>query len=50
MLQIVMALVSGGAVYGGIRADLKAMHERIKAAQDAASEAHRRLDAHIDKA
>jgi hypothetical protein len=47
--QIVMALISAGAVYGGIRADLKGMHERIKAAQDAATEAHRRLDIHIDK-
>lgn len=49
MLQIVIALVSAGAVYGGIRADLRAMHERIKAAHDAAIEAHRRLDIHIDK-
>lgn len=47
--QIMMALISGGAVYGGIRADLRAMHERIKAAHDAAVEVHRRLDNHIDK-
>lgn len=47
--QIVVALVTGGAVYGGIRADLRGMHERIKAAHDAAIEAHRRLDIHIDK-
>ena len=49
MLQIVIALLSAGAVYGGIRADLRAMHERTKAAHDAAIEAHRRLDIHIDK-
>lgn len=47
--QIGSLLVTGGAIYGGIRADLKSMHERIKAAHDAAIEAHRRLDIHIDK-
>lgn len=47
--QIMLAVLSAGAVYGGIRADLRGMHERIKAAHDAALEAHRRLDIHIDK-
>lgn len=47
--QVLYALVAGGAVYGGIRADIKAMHERISAAQRAADEAHRRLDTIIDR-
>lgn len=47
--QIGIALLSGGAVYGGIRADLRAMHERIKQAQDTAERANARLDNHIDK-
>lgn len=47
--QGLYALVAAGAVYGGIRADIKAMHERISAAQRAANEAHRRLDTIIDR-
>lgn len=47
--QIGVTLVTGGAIYGGIRADLKAMHERITTAQGTANEAHKRLDKHIDK-
>lgn len=47
--QIGVTLVTGGAIYGGIRADLKAMHERITSAQSSADKAHERLDNHIDK-
>lgn len=47
--QIGVTLVTGGAIYGGIRADLKAMHERITAAMNAATSAHSRLDNHLDK-
>lgn len=47
--QMVLAVGSAGAVYGGIRADLRAMHERITAAQKTAEKAHERLDNHIDK-
>jgi len=42
--QIAAFLVAAGAVYGGIRNDLKVMHER-QAAQDRAIERlHDRLD------
>lgn len=47
--QIGAALLLAGAVYGGIRADIKAMHERITAAAEAAREAHRRIDQHLMK-
>lgn len=47
--QGLYALIAAGAVYGGIRADIKAMHERISAAQRAADEAHRRLDSFIER-
>lgn len=43
------ALVGAGAVYGGIRADIRSMHERIREAKDAAAAAHRRIDEHIDR-
>jgi hypothetical protein len=40
--QVGTALVLAGAVYGAIRADLKAMHERINKLED-------RFNAHIEK-
>lgn len=49
VLQIAGYLVAGGMAYGAIRADLKALHERVKLAHDAASEAHRRLDGIFDR-
>lgn len=49
MLQVVYALVGAGAVYGGIRADLRAMHERITGAERGVIRAHERLDIHLDK-
>lgn len=49
LLQIVYALVGAGAVYGGIRADLRSMHERIKEAQETAKQAHARLDIHLER-
>lgn len=49
-LMNVVALIAGaGAVYGGIRADIKAMHERITGAQAEAERANRRIDQHLDK-
>ena len=47
--QIGLALISAGAVYGGIRSDLKAMHERISSATKDADEAHRRIDSILMK-
>lgn len=46
--QIVLALVTGGAIYGGIRADIRSIHSKIDGAQDDADEAHRRLDRHLE--
>lgn len=44
ILQLIYALLGAGVIYGGIRADLRAMHERIEAAQSAATRAHERID------
>ncbi|MES2367191.1 MAG: hypothetical protein V4563_15040 [Pseudomonadota bacterium] len=49
ILQVILALVTGGAIYGGIRADLKGIHQRVTAQEAALSEAHKRLDRHIDR-
>lgn len=42
--QAIYGLFIAGAVYGGIRADLKAIHERIKEQGEAVTRAHRRID------
>lgn len=44
MLQIVAALIAAGAVYGGIRSDLKAIHEQMMRIEQMAVKAHDRLD------
>lgn len=49
LIQIVYGLFLAGAVYGGIRADIKNMHERIKDAKDTADGAHRRIDLIFDR-
>lgn len=49
MLKAVMtALISGGGLYAGIRADLRGMAARITAAQKAAEHAHDRIDRHLE--
>lgn len=45
--KVAMLLLSAGAVYGGIRADLKGAHRKAEEAMTAANRAHDRLDDHI---
>lgn len=45
--QLLAGLFLAGAVYGGIRADLRAMHQQIIAAEKSADKAHDRLDNHL---
>ena len=42
--QIGSALILAGAVYGGIRSDLKALHEHIRRVEKDTDKAHERLD------
>lgn len=42
--QIILGLVMAGAIYGGIRSDLRSIHEHILRLERAAERAHRRLD------
>lgn len=44
VLHIGGMLFAGGMYYGAIRADLKALHEKIETANRAASRAHQRID------
>lgn len=38
-----------GAVYAGIRADIKALHEKAETAVRSATRAHARIDSHLEK-
>ena len=42
--QLVTGLILAGAVYGGIRSDLRAMHENLRRVEKMAERAHNRLD------
>jgi outer membrane murein-binding lipoprotein Lpp len=46
--QVVATVAAAGAIYGGIRADLKAMHERVAMAAESAARAHERMDRHVE--
>lgn len=44
ILQTVAMLIAAGAIYGGIRSDIKSIHEHIRRIEEAAKLAHRRID------
>jgi len=46
--QVGGLLLTGGAIYGGIRADLKTIHAQLQEVKDDAAEANRRLDRHLE--
>jgi hypothetical protein len=47
--NVVVMLLSAGAVYGAIRSDIKNIHEKINDVQDSSNEAHKRIDALLMK-
>jgi hypothetical protein len=42
-------LIAGAAIWGGIRADIRAMHTRIEDAKKTATEAHNRIDRILER-
>ncbi len=44
LLQAFGYFAIAGAIYGGIKADLRAMHERLETLHESANEAHKRID------
>ena len=44
LAQVGLSLVAAGAIYGGIRGDLRSMHERINAHTAAIDKLHDRID------
>ena len=49
LLEALYGLFLAGAVYGGIRADLRHLHERIAQLQQTADAAHKRIDSLLMK-
>ena len=49
MLQILGMLAGAGGVYGAIRADLAELRVKADRAAESASEAHARIDRHLEK-
>lgn len=49
VMQVTGLVFASGGIYGAIRADLKALHEKVSAATSSAHRAHVRLDEHIDR-
>lgn len=46
---IVGQIVVAAAIWGGIRADIRSIHSRVERVEKTASDAHERLDRHIDR-
>lgn len=44
MITLAGQLVMAGAIYGGIRADVKNLHEGVKEAKEIGSKANARID------
>lgn len=44
ILQTVAMLIAAGAIYGGIRSDIKSIHVHLRRIEDAAKAAHKRID------
>ena len=42
--QVIAGLLMAGAVYGGIRMDIRNIHREIKETRETAKEAHLRID------
>lgn len=44
VVWIIGQVVVAAAIWGGIRADIRGLHERIKEAKDSTDKAHQRID------
>ena len=49
VVQVVGYILLAGAIYGGIKADLRNMHAQIEVALKSATRAHERIDNHLEK-
>ena len=49
LLWLAGQVIVGAAIWGGIRADIRAMHTRIEHAEKAMNEAHTRIDRLLER-
>ena len=49
ILYIIGQLALGAAIYGGIRADLRAMYTRLDHAEKSVTDAHNRIDRLLER-
>lgn len=49
LMQAAAIVVGAGAIYGGIRADLKQLRERVESNAQAVGRAHERMDRHVEQ-
>jgi hypothetical protein len=47
--QVVTAVVSSGAIYAGIRADLRGLSQRVTRNERSTDRAHQRIDQHLNQ-
>ena len=49
ILQLLGFGLMAASVYGGIRSDIKAIHEKLNDVKEASDEAHKRIDNILEK-
>lgn len=49
LIQAAGYVLLAGAIYGGIKADLRNLHHQVEAALKSATRAHERIDTHLEK-
>ena len=49
VLFLVGQLITGAAIWGAIRADIRNMHKRIDDVKLTAEKAHQRIDSHLER-
>ena len=48
-MWLVGQLIAGAAIYGGIRADIKGIHQRIEMSEKSLVDAHARIDRMLER-
>lgn len=49
LLWVVGQIVTAAAIWGGIRSDIRNIRTQVEAAQEAANDAHKRMDSHLER-
>lgn len=48
IIFVIAQLITGAAIWGAIRADIRNMHERLDRIGQSTKDAHQRIDRHIE--